>query len=79
MRTGWYRALHVKSPACRSWRALPTARRMVLNKRRDLENGIRALREVGLKSAHRVAATSPRACVTWRPMTRCWPAWQSRC
>lgn len=50
MRTGWYRAVHVKSPACRSWRALLTARRMVLNKRRDMENGIRALlREAGLK------------------------------
>ena len=50
MRTGWYRAVHVKSPACRSWRALLTARRMVLNKRRDVENGVRALlREAGLK------------------------------
>jgi transposase len=50
MRTGWYRAVHVKSPSCRSWRALLTARRMVLNTRRDLENGIRALlREAGLK------------------------------
>jgi hypothetical protein len=27
----------VKDPCCRSWRALLTARRMVLNKRRDLE------------------------------------------
>ena len=50
MRTGWYRAVHVKSQSCRSWRALLTARRLVLNKRRDVENGIRALlREVGLK------------------------------
>ena len=50
MRTGWYRAVHVKSPSCRSWRALLTARRMVLNKRRDVEDGIRALlREAGLK------------------------------
>ena len=50
IRTGWYRAVHGKSPACRSWRALLTARRMVLNKRRDVENGIRALlREAGLK------------------------------
>jgi transposase len=50
MRTGWYRAVHVKSLSCRAWRALLTARRMVLNKRRDVENGIRALlREVGLK------------------------------
>ena len=38
LRTGWYRAVHVKSPACRSWRALLTARRMVLNKRRDVES-----------------------------------------
>lgn len=50
MRTGWYHAVHVKSPACRSWRALLTARRMILGKRRDVENGIRALlREAGLK------------------------------
>ena len=50
MRTGWYRPVHVKSPSCRSWRALLTARRMVLNKRRDVENGVRALlREAGLK------------------------------
>ena len=50
MRTGWYRAVHVKSSTCRSWRALLTARRMMLNKRRDLENGVRALlREAGLK------------------------------
>jgi transposase len=50
MRTGWYRAVHVKNPCCRAWRALLTARRMVLNKRRDVENGVRALlREAGLK------------------------------
>jgi transposase len=50
MRTGWYRAVHVKTPACRTWRALLTARRIVLNKRRDVENGVRALlREAGLK------------------------------
>jgi transposase len=50
MRTGWYRAVHVKAPSCRTWRALLTARRMVLNKRRDVENGVRALlREAGLK------------------------------
>ena len=50
MRTGWYRAVHLKSPACRSWRALLTARRMVFNKRRDVENGIPALLgEIGRK------------------------------
>jgi transposase len=50
MRTGWYRAVHVKNQSCRSWRALLTTRRMLLNKRRDIENGVRALlREAGLK------------------------------
>ena len=50
IRTGGYRAVHVKSPACRSWRALLAARRLVLNKMRDVENGLRALlREAGLK------------------------------
>jgi len=50
IRTGWFRAVHVKSSASRSWRALLMARRMVLNKLRDVENGVRALlREVGLK------------------------------
>ena len=66
MRTGWYRAVHVKSPCCRSWRALLTARRMVLNKRRDVENGVRALlREAGLKvgtpSRKNFAGTGARA------------------
>ena len=50
VRAGWFRAVHVKSPACRSWRALLAARRLVLNKVRDVENGLRALlREAGLK------------------------------
>src|SRR4051812_50159663 len=50
VRTGWYRAVHVKSPACRSWHALLAPRRLVLNKMRDLENGLHALlREAGLK------------------------------
>ena len=42
--------MHVKSPSCRSWRVLLTARRLVLNKRRDVENELRTLlREAGLK------------------------------
>lgn len=50
VRTGWFRAVHVKDERCRSWRALLGARRMVLNKLRDLENGVRAaLRESGIK------------------------------
>src|SRR5919107_1234027 len=38
VRTGWFRAVHVKSVLSRSWRALLTARRLVLNKLRDVEN-----------------------------------------
>jgi transposase len=50
IRTGWYRAVHVKSTPCRSARALLGARRTMLNKQRDIENAVRAvLREVGLK------------------------------
>jgi transposase len=50
MRTGWCCAVHAKSPSCRSWRALLTARRTVHNRRRDIENGVRTLLcEVGLR------------------------------
>ncbi|MDH7976150.1 transposase, partial [Sphingomonas sp. AR_OL41] len=50
IRTGWYRAVHVKSAPCRSARALLGARRTMLNKQRDIENAVRAvLREVGFK------------------------------
>lgn len=50
IRTGWFRQVHVKSRVCRSWRALLIGRRMVVNKLRDMENGVRAaLRESGIK------------------------------
>ena len=50
VRTGWFRQVHVKGAGSRAWRTLLTARRTVLNKLRDLENGVRAaLRENGLK------------------------------
>ena len=50
IRTGWFRQVHVKSRESRSWRSLLVGRRLVLNKLRDLENGVRAaLRESGLK------------------------------
>lgn len=50
VRTGWFRPVHVQSAQSRSWRALLTARRLVLNKLRDVENGVRALlREAGFK------------------------------
>src|SRR3954463_4968796 len=50
MRTGWFRAVHVKSRPCRLWRSLLVARRTVLNEMRAIENVVRAvLREGGLK------------------------------
>jgi transposase len=46
--TDWYRTLHVKSPSCRSWRALLTVRRMVPDKkRREAENGPRGVTPLG--------------------------------
>ena len=50
IRTGWYRAVHVKSMPCRSARALLGVRRTMWTKQRDIENAVRAvLREAGLK------------------------------
>lgn len=50
MRTGWFRAVHVKSRDCRLQRSLLVARRTVLNEMRSIENVVRALlREVGIK------------------------------
>jgi transposase len=41
MRTGWYRAVHVKSKVSRTWRSLLVARRAVLNEMRTIENVVR--------------------------------------
>jgi transposase len=50
MRTGWFKAVHVKTPTCRLWRSLLVARRAVLNEMRTIENVVRSiLRETGLK------------------------------
>lgn len=50
MRTGWFKAVHVKTPTCRDWRSLLVARRAVLEGMRTIENVVRAiLRETGLK------------------------------
>src|SRR5918994_6508258 len=38
MRTGWFRAVHVKSRQSRLWRSLLVARRTLLNERRAIEN-----------------------------------------
>src|SRR4051794_6790830 len=45
MRTGWYRAVHVKSPSCRSWRALLREAGLKLGtpSRKDFSAGVREL------------------------------------
>jgi transposase len=50
VRTGWFRAVPVKSPLSQELRALLTARKLLVAKLRDLDSGIRGLlREFGLK------------------------------
>lgn len=50
VRTGWFRAVHVKSELSQELRTLLTARKLLVTKLRDIENGIRGLlRGLGLK------------------------------
>jgi transposase len=50
LRVGWYRGVHVKSQAAQEQLALLTARRLLVNKLKDLDNGIRGLlRGFGIK------------------------------
>jgi transposase len=50
VRMGWYRRVHVKSRTAQERLALVTSRKLLVNKLKDLENGIRGLlRGFGLK------------------------------
>jgi transposase len=50
VRIGWFRAVHVKSELSQELRALLTARKLLVGKLRDIDNGIRGLlRGFGLK------------------------------
>lgn len=50
VRTGWYQPVHVKSSASQERLALLTARKLVSNKLKDVENGVRGLvRNFGVK------------------------------
>lgn len=50
MRVGWYRAVHVKTPEAQEQMALITARKLLVNKLKDVENSVRGLlRGFGLK------------------------------
>lgn len=50
MRTGWYKAVHVKTQQAQEWRLLLTQRRLLVNKLIDVEAEIRGtLRGFGLK------------------------------
>lgn len=49
-RTGWYKAVHVKSNQCHSLRALVAGRKQILSMRMDMENHIRGtLKSFGIK------------------------------
>jgi transposase len=57
MRMGWFRPVHCKSFPAQEMRALLTTRKLVLNKRIDMEMGLRSiLRGFGLK----IGPTTPR-------------------
>jgi transposase len=62
MRTGWFKAVHVKGEESQKIRAIMSSRRCLLDKRIDLENHIRAtLRTFGLKvGAVGLTAFAPR-------------------
>lgn len=50
VRCGWYKPVHIKSPECQMLRVLLGNRRLVVSKRKDIDNHIRAtLRGFGLK------------------------------
>lgn len=50
MRVGWYRTVHVKSREAQTQLALVTARKLLVNKLKDIENSVRGLlRGFGLK------------------------------
>src|SRR3954469_19863343 len=87
MRTGWFRAVHVKSRQSRLWRSLLVARRTLLNERRAIENVVRAvLREAGFKLgrpssaafAGRVRELAGEDPTVRRSSSRCWQFWR-RC
>lgn len=62
MRTGWFKSVHVKAEESQKIRAIMSSRRLLLDKRLDLDNHIRAtLRTFGLKvGAAGIAAFEPR-------------------
>jgi transposase len=89
MRTGWFRAVHVKSEGAQTLRALLVGRRALLGKVLDMENMIRGLlRLFGLKvgeiSVDRLTPGCARSSAgrrNWRSSSRrCWtPASQCGC
>lgn len=66
MRMGWFRPVHCKSVPAQEMRVLLTTRKLVLNKRVDMEMGLRGiLRGFGLKIGPTTRALSRRECASW--------------
>ncbi|WP_207539686.1 IS110 family transposase [Sabulicella rubraurantiaca] len=65
VRTGWFRAVHVKSELSQELRALLTARKLLVGKLRDIDDSVRGLlRGFGLKvglAGERLSQPCPRA------------------
>ena len=58
MRTGWFKAVHVKSHVSQKLRVLLGNRRCLLDKRLDIENRVRGtLKVFGMKTGRVTAAT----------------------
>ena len=82
MRTGWFRAVHVKSGEAQTLRALLVGRKAMLGKVIDMENMIRGLlRPFGLKVGHistgqfdaRIRELVAGRWPSWKPSSRhCW-------
>jgi transposase len=71
VRAGWFRVVHVKSALSQEARALLTARKLLVGKLRDLDNGVRGLlRGFGMKvgrAGERAFPTRARELVEGRP------------
>jgi transposase len=80
IRMGWFRAVHAKSASSQEIRALLTARRLLLDKLRDVELSVCGiLRGFGLKLGKVTQRALRRASTNSSPITRCCSRLPDRC
>jgi transposase len=79
LRTGWFKAVHVRTAWSQERRTLLMARKRMLEQAFDVENTIRGLlKGHGLKVGRVPGRRSPRGSANWLPQSRCWPPRSSR-